>query len=535
MSEVLLPIVQVTLLEDRARVLRRGQVVLSRGESRVCVAPVAPVLVDKSLAARVIDSDAVRVVDARVIRRAVTQPAELPKSGRELFAQQVELERERAALTDRRAVLLAERDAVDALFKATLGEIADDAAWGRGDGDDWQAQLDMLSEREHKIIADLREIGFAERDLRERMERLGARRLAEESPATREVAEIELQLSADFDGVDEDAGDDASDGPGDGTRSVTIEIDYMVPGACWRPYHSASLIEADDGSHRVHLRCDGCVWQNTGEDWSDVTLRLSTQRLSLGASPPLLGEDRLDVQRRSSSVVVESREQAITTTGLGSAQSEAVVELPGIDDGGDAVLLTAKGSADVPSDGAPYRVLLFEFDSPAEVEHLVAAELAPAVIVRSEQRNEARHPLLAGPVDLIRSAGYSGRTSILYIAPGERFELGWGPDPELRVHRRDERLEDESRMLSAWTTQRHQISVRLSNIGDRHRTVHVKERVPVSEVEKVKISVDSKASTGSARPDADGFLDWQVDLAPFAHDTVTLRYEIKKHDDVYGL
>ena len=146
-----------------------------------------------------------------------------------------------------------------------------------------------------------------------------------------------------------------------------------------------------------------------------------------------------------------------------------------------------------------------------------------------------KRPLLAGPVDLIRDAGLAGRTSVLYIAPGERFELGWGPDPSLRVHRRDERLEDESRMLSAWTTQRHKVTLRLSNIGDEQKIVHVKECVPVSEIEKVQISVHPDETTSRARPDVNGFLDWTVTLQPFGHDSVTLRYDIKKHDDVRGL
>jgi len=32
-----------------------------------------------------------------------------------------------------------------------------------------------------------------------------------------------------------------------------------------------------------------------------------------------------------------------------------------------------------------------------------------------------------------------------------------------------------------------------------------------------------------------GFLAWTVALAPFGHGSVTLRYDVKKHDDVRGL
>jgi uncharacterized protein (TIGR02231 family) len=517
-----IPIAEVTLLEDRAHVVRRGRVSIVRGTSRVRVAGVAPVLVDKTVGARVLSASgqgrdgSVRAVDAQVLRRRVVAPEDRPEAVRELDETREVIERELTTLADRRSVLEAELQAMDEVARSTAREITEDVSWSRGHAGEWSAQLDMIDERERALQSELRAIGFAERDVRARLDRLYVRRSAASTPAALEHAEIEVVLVADE------------------AAEIELQIDYVVPGACWRPYHSARLVGEPGGKARVEVRCDGCVWQSTGEDWNDVALRFSTQRPSLGTTPPLLADDRLAVQRKSSEVVVEAREQEITTTGLGT-ETVASPEVPGIDDAGEVISLRAPAPATVPSDGAPCRVELFRFDSEAETELLVAAELAQAVLLRSVQVNRAAQPLLAGPVDLIRDAGLAGRTSVLYIAPGERFELGWGPDPALRVHRRDERLEDETRMLSSWTTQRHKVTVRLSNIGDAARTVHVKERVPVSEIDKVQVAVHSDESTGRVRPDDDGFLAWTVTLAPFGHGSVTLRYDVKKHDDVRGL
>jgi uncharacterized protein (TIGR02231 family) len=520
-----IPIAEVTLLEDRAHVVRRGRVSVVRGTPRVRVAGVAPVLVDKTVGAHVLAVAApgrdgsVRAVDAQVLRRRVVAPEDRPEAVRELDETREVIERELATLADRRSVLEDELGAIDAVALSTAREITEDVAWSRGDAGEWSAQLDLIDERERALLGELRAIRFAERDVRARLERLDVRRVAASTPAAHEHAEIEVALLAD-----EDA-------------EIELQIDYLVPGACWRPYHSARLVgdgSGDGGRARIEVRTDGCVWQSTGEDWTDVALRFSTQRPSLGTTPPLLADDRLAVQRKSSEVVVEAREQEITTTGLGT-ETVAMPVVPGIDDGGEVVSLRAPQRATVPSDGAPCRVELFRFESEAETELVVAAELAPAVLLRTVQINRAAQPLLAGPVDLIRDAGLAGRTSVLYIAPGERFELGWGPDPALRVHRRDERLEDETRMLSSWTTQRHKVTVRLSNIGDASRTVQVKERVPVSEIDKVQVAVHSEDTTSRARPDGDGFLAWTVTLAPFGHGSVTLRYDVKKHDDVRGL
>src|SRR5687768_1993914 len=146
----------------------------------------------------------------------------------------------------------------------------------------------------------------------------------------------------------------------------------------------------------------------------------------------MLVDDRLSVQPRGA-LVMSARDQEIVTTGLGATREAA--EVPGVDDGGVTRVLVAPMAASVPADGRPYRVRISSFRAAAEVARVAFPERAEGVIVRSRQVHAGGEPLLAGPVDLIARGGLTGRTSIKFVAPGERFELGWGPDPALRLHR----------------------------------------------------------------------------------------------------
>jgi uncharacterized protein (TIGR02231 family) len=286
----------------------------------------------------------------------------------------------------------------------------------------------------------------------------------------------------------------------------------------------------------MELVTDACVWQNTGEDWNDVQLILSTERASLGTTPPDLHSDILRVKRKSDAVVVESREQEIQTTGLGTGEDVTVApELPGIDDGGVVLNLRAARSSSVPADGKPYRVELCRFTSDAEVELVSMPELVPCVFFKSIQRNAGKGPILAGPVDLIRHSGLVGRTQVMFIAAGERFELGWGPEPDLRVKRDTEVTEEKSRLLSAWVERTHEIEVRLSNLGGREHKVKITERIPVSEIDKVKIELDGNETTDGQQPDENGLVTWQVTLPAGGHQRIALAYTLKKHEDVLGI
>lgn len=501
-----LPIAEVTVLEDRAHVVRRGRLSLESGQVRICVEGVAPVLADKTLLAR-IHGEGASVVDARAQRRKVVNLAE---DGADLVE---ELRRERERLDDRIASTQAElgasearRQALEALAQLTLTEIADDVAWGRPPRE--AEEIRSVSERRRELAR--QRIELAHRLEREHAElaRLEDRIAALETPADDAVADLEIDVTVDR------------------TTEAELVVDYVVPNACWRPYHRAELSE--DG---LRFETDACVWQRTGEAWDDVSLVLSTERASLGTEPPELASDVLRVQRKREALVVETREQRIDTLGVGAER----VELLGIDDAGEPQKLTPRRRTSVPSDGRPHRIVLSAFEAPVEKSLESVPEVSHHVVLRTVQQNHGAGPILAGPVDLVRGGGLCGRTAVLFVAPGERFELGWGPEAELRVSRRVELEKEDTNLIGNWIAHKHHVEVRLSNLGERQHRVHVRERVPVSEIEKVKVEPHAKDTTEKKTPDKDGFIDWDVTLEPFGTAAVDVCYTLRKHADVVGL
>jgi len=233
--------------------------------------------------------------------------------------------------------------------------------------------------------------------------------------------------------------------------------------------------------------------------------------------------------------VVAEREQTVQTTGLGAKTGREADEMPGIDDGGEALALRAADPADIPSDGRPYRVPYGEFETGTETERVLMPELAPCAFFRTVQPNDGGRPILAGPVDLLIAGGYSGRTQVTFVAPKERFVLGWGPEPALRVHREAARKDEEASILSGWLVSRRFIRLRVSNVGAETIPVHVTERVPVSEIEQVEITVDPQGTTGARTPDKDGFVTWDMTLPPHGRETLELTYTIRKRKAVTGL
>jgi len=518
------PIVSVTVLEDRASVTRRGTSQLAAGQHRITIERVSPVLVDKTLTA--IGSGA-RVLDVRCERYLA--PWRDPAQG----------------ATEEPAVLRAERSRLEGVRDAALARAG-------------SARVEVLALHELSLaahrdlaiaasrgsIAEAAATQLAELDAQESAAR--ARRVDAELEA--HVASTALsRLETRITRAEAEAGEEAArlviDVLAEAATDLALTISYVVPGAAWRPYHRAVLARA---AGRVDWTTTACVWQATGEDWTDVEITFSLERSSLGVDPPELADDEVRTRRRPDTVVVEAREQEQQSTGLGGGP----LQVPGIDDGGLGLTLSAARTT-IKKDGLPHRVPVGGFTAPTQLSLVAIPLRSPWVHVRARVVNAGPQPLLAGPVDLIMASGYVGRAEVGFVAAGEKFHLGFGPEADVRVHRTETRERDEAGLLGGGNVQTVRVAVRLSNLGSERREINVTERIPISEVEQVDVQISSpdayllgtddqpggeEITQVTARAmDEHGLVTWGVELPPLGRRAVTLEYRIKSSRGVAGV
>ncbi|OLP17341.1 hypothetical protein BST81_16185 [Leptolyngbya sp. 'hensonii'] len=529
------PISVVTLLEDRAQIKRIGNADLEPGLWRLQVERVAPVLSDKSLRAEFQrDYPGARIDDVRARRQMLVKEADRPADIQALQSEARSLLRAFEQAGEDRSQREFCFDRLQDILERSLQELPMDAAWGQVDPRSWREQLQPLFQRLRELRSEVQTTYQTQKVLRVQLQDLLTRLKALYRPDLVYVAAIEADVMIAQAG------------------NYGIAFDYVVPNALWRPYHQARLLPGGSRGDRLEeilsplppapspeswwlsFQVDGCVWQRTGEDWQDVELIFSTARASLGTEPPLLADDLLNVQEKAKQVVIQARDQQVQTTGMGAGEIPDTVELPGVDDGGEVRNLRSATRTTIPADGQPYRVPLFSFETPAEVEFVLMPELSCQVIFKSVQVNTAQFPLLAGPVDLVRHSGFVGRTSLLFIAPGEKFALGWGPEESLRVQRTQEEKKDQD-LLTRWRSVTTTVNLFLSNIGAEPRRIKTTERVPLSELEQVKVEVMAAETTHGVKPDENGFCTWTFNLEPYSQQQATLVYKLSSAPDVQGL
>ena len=490
---IALPIVEVTVLEDRARVVRRGVVKLAAGRARLCVEGIAPVAHDVSLQVEAQGAS----VAARVRRAHRILRADQPAAVQAVTARidDARIARERSIAEMQRAQ--GQTVQVARMLSQSVAELPVDVSWGLHDLPAWTQAFGDLTGRYQALHAAALDAFEQAEDQTRTLRDEQARKAAMMRPDVTLVARVDLDLEVPTAG------------------EVEIEIGYIVPNALWRPTHVATL----DGD-TLHIATRAAVWQNTGEDWAGAQLRFSTARGSLGATPPLLRDDLLLAERRDDTVTVAMREVEIERTGPEGA-TQGSVALPGVEDGGEVQVLRSAGPQTVPSTGRVVFVPLGEVAVPARAEHICTPELIDAVFLEAHATWTGAGPLLSGPVELQRGGGQVGQATVPFTAPGQAFALSFGVADDLRVVRTVRAKTTEPDRHDPFTHVDTHIELFLSNLGPTDRAINLIERVPVSEVPGVVISTEDGPT-----PDINGMRRFEIALPAQGQQTLSTRWRM---------
>ena len=496
----------VTFFEDRAQVVRKVSLELPVGVHWISVAGVALTIDDASVMASC--TDGARVLGSRIERRVSQQPSAsaAEAAAREADLNTVRAERQRLETEEARSQ--EELTRLGQLF-AGLGAAVERVPSGFAERiADWTEAHTAIAHGRDAALGRLAAAtaGLAEAQRREQLaeRRLQAARVSSPRFEAALLVQLEVQVAT----------------------AITVQLRYRVGAALWRPEHTARLL-AGDGGATIEWRTSATAWQRTGEDWRGVRCRFSTARPAQSADPPLVGEDNLTLRRKQDRTVqVEPRDETVKSAGL-EGGTRAVDDMPGVDDGGEALAFDALEPLTLPSDGKPMRVELSVTTLPCVVETVAFPELSAAPHLRATATWRAAHPLLAGPVRLGRGSSLVGRSKIGFVGQGEPFELGFGVDDGLRVRRQVEASDEITAVLGTQKLTR-TVTLFVANLGDAPRTLTILERIPKSELSEVKVEL--LASDGAKLDDGfsrDGFVRWNLDLPGAATRKLTLRYRVE--------
>ncbi len=520
----------VTVYADRARVTRVAKAKAPAGAARLAFRKLPGWIDDGSVRVNILPAGAAELVDVQVKRTFLSKPSdeEFQKAERAVR----EISDLIGTLDDEEKILDAQARQVDSIRAFSMDKLPKDAVLREIKVDTYGEVVNFVTEALRKNAQARRELGMKRRDLQpelaarqSRVEELRARAQLEQ----REVI-VFLQAPAMAD--------------------LTLQVDYMVPGATWEPVHE---LRAGLDAQKVTLASLATVTQTTGEDWEGAALTLSTQRPGQTLQVPelkalLVGAGRTlprDLGRDTDSFALATRNFRAQTSSYNrlnnpieqqaeftqnwqevqATQGRVEQVFKAVQQRGTTAHFTATGTQSVRTDGRPVRVPIGKVELDAEHRLLAAPEISLNVARVIDLTNTGTQPLLPGKVGLFLEGAFLGTTELDFVSAGEGFALFLGVEDRLKVSRDLDRKRSSLERGSKRTRGMASYVVTAESVSDRSITLQIVDRVPVSESTDVKVT--NLRITPECRPDAQGLVRWEVTLAPKEKRELQIEYTVE--------
>ena len=517
----------VTVYQDRAQVTRTATVQLRPGSQIIVIEGLPVLLQDDSVRVDAKGTAQATITGIEVKRSFLSQTAD--KRVQEIDAELKLLERKLGTLDARKAGLAAQKGFVDSIKVAWGERISQQLAVGKPTAAELNEAMVFVGSNTVKAEEQLRDLDQEKQAVKDQMDALRRKRQEASGSYRKESKTVEISVDARKEG------------------GLALDLSGVVSNATWQPEYDVRLA-TDGGSAELTYRAQ--VRQQTGEDWTNVKLLLSTARPATGGAPPELYPWRVafyhplpppmpaaaPMRAYKKAARMEMKEvQAEAPAPEEEAPAAAAFQTAQIASEGTTVAFSIPKPVDISSDNSRHSTVIAIEKLPVSTEYQTVPKLAQLAYLTAELTNRAAWPFLPGDVRIFSGNTYVGSAMMKLVVPGEKFTLPFGSDDRITVKRTELKQHKEAGMFGK-NRMGYRTTVNIANLRNEPQVVSVKEQLPLAGDQEISVSLLDPSLQPTEKKE-DGSLIWKLQLAP--GEKKELKYEIgveyPKDREVTGL
>ena len=519
----------VTVYQDRAVVTRAASSELAAGEHELVLEKLPASLQENSLQVSAKSTGQATLLDVKV--RDAYQADTANERVKQLEEQVRKLQGQQALLDDEAAVLDNQRELV-LMMQRGATEPAKDGA--RLTLDELKAIQSLSADSLARALAGLRRVAEQKEALERELTALQNQLGQLQNSLNRRTKTVTLRVNLARAG------------------KLDLNVSYAVAGARWTPAYDARLRPAD---RSVDLGYFGVIRQNTGEDWNNVKLTLSTARPSLGGGAPALQPWIVDVaapppppRPRPSPAPVAAMQQAEAQAKMSrqrvqsfeDAGAPAVEMVPEpleqataqVQAEATSASFQIKNPATLLSDNSSQRVAIATAKLPATLQYQSTPALREAMFLTAHASNSTDFPFLAGALNTFLDDAFVASSAMKAVMPGEKLELALGADEGISIKRQlVNRYTESTGFSGSGKRVTYEYKITVKNNKATKEQVSFKDRLPISRNEKIVVKLLSPADREIKREE-DGKLVWDWEMEPGKSRETVLKFSVDYPGDI---
>lgn len=344
-----------------------------------------------------------------------------------------------------------------------------------------------------------------------------------------------------------------------------MSFKYIIPTAGWTPKYD---IRTEGTGSQVKLVYRAILFNNSGLDWKDIKITLSTASPEIGISIPQLGKWYLGNEQAAESDQMAQYLQvtpgvvaAIDKIGSGEFYNRIATEDSDLDGavipkltmdtnvydrifGGnmpakqknqvmfkkiEVDMLSTEYTIDQPytvfSDSKPYTVDVLEKTVNATYEYKAVPALEKDVFLQTKLALKDLPELVSGDASVYFGGSYIGKTFIKTIDLEDSMTVSLGRDKKIQMIRKESKQDYQRTIVGNYEKEVLKYETTIKNTRDIPVFIIIEDQVPVASGSEQEVSVNDVSGGLLDKPS--GKVTWKYALAPGETKVIKLGYTTK--------
>lgn len=324
------------------------------------------------------------------------------------------------------------------------------------------------------------------------------------------------------------------------TTTAQMQLSYLTPDAAWSPSYD---FRSQDIESPIVLTYKANVVQNTGIDWQDVNLTLSSVNPSKNITPFNLQPWRLSVY--DDSVQYESQalmRPAPAPIAMAETSMRAKKQR---DSSGIADFVTASNNGinlnydislpySLKSSTKPNSLTIKQSDVTGKYQYTATPKLAEDVFLQANIDNWQALNLLNGNANIYYGNTYIGNFQIDTNQLSDSLFIPFGIDKNIQISREsNEKMKKKPSFIGSTIEQKEGYLIKAKNMHSKPINLTIIDQLPVSQDSEIKVSeIDNKQAVVNKTT---GELTWKVAIEPNQQIEIPFNYTLSYPKDKHIL
>lgn len=326
--------------------------------------------------------------------------------------------------------------------------------------------------------------------------------------------------------------------------TLNLKCAYLVSGAGWSPVYD---IKVESTSKPVNLDYRAKVYQNTGFDWKDVKITVSTGNPSRNNNRPIMNPKFIDFtyyqpqynesSPKGSYQMMEKSNMAmdLSRDGVDDRKDEFKQGIEAYDfdvkinQNDINVEFEIDINQSIPSDGKEHIIGIQSYQVPATYKYHVVPKLDQSAFLLAKITDYGQYNLLAGTANIFFEDMYVGQVQINPNTSGDTLLLSLGKDDRVVVKRTKLVDKTSSKIIGSNKKETYAWETLIRNNKTTPIEIEVLDQIPISK--QKEIEVELLESEGAQFVADYGKLLWNFTIKPNETKKVKLVYSVKYPQD----